>query len=231
MERYVEVIGEGEFEEKAARFIAHVSFEVRAAKDETAFREVAELANEGITILREAGILDTELTEGGADYRRPWYWKKQVGQTASRKVILKVTDFARLNSALELLEPLQSRNKECKTISVEMRAPEFEDSSDSKSSVLAKAFADAQAKATKLATAMACSLGPPLQVEEGGWSKRNSGFAGDDDWNGDAGRFGGGFAMVMAQPAGAAAEPAIELARPTRTIFVKCRARFELQSH
>lgn len=48
MDRYIEVIGEGSFHEAAARFIAAVQFEVRAAKDETALREVSELANNAI---------------------------------------------------------------------------------------------------------------------------------------------------------------------------------------
>ncbi|MFO0821477.1 MAG: SIMPL domain-containing protein [Pirellulales bacterium] len=229
MDRFIEVIGEGSFIETASRFIAEVTLEVRAAKDEAALRDVAELCGEALALLRDAGITDEELVEGGTDIRRPWYWKKQVGQNAARKLILKVTDFGRLSRALELLEPLQSRNKERKTISVDMRQPEFSESADKKATALAEAFADAKAKATRLAETMNCRLGSPLQVEEGAHAKRNSGFSGDEDWGGDYSRFAMGGGVVLAAAAGAATEPDLELQRPTRTIYVKCRVKFAIQ--
>jgi len=228
MERYIEVIGEGQYIETASRFIAEVTVEVRAGKDETAIREVAELWAESLASLRESGITESEIVEGGTDFRRPWYWKKQVGQNAARKIILKVSDFGRLNLALEKLEPLQSRNKERKSISVDMRQPEFDNSSDAKSSALAEAFQDAMAKASRLASAMNCKLGQPIHIEEGGWAKRGSGFSGDEDWGGDYSRFamGGG---IMLAAGGAAAEPEPDLQRPTRSIFIKCRVRFGIE--
>jgi uncharacterized protein YggE len=229
MDRYVEVIGEGQFIETASLFIAEVTLEVRAGKDETALREVADLCAECLAILREAGIADDEIVEGGTDVRRPWYWKKQVGQNAARKVIIKVPDFGRLNRALEQLEPLQSRNKERRTISVTMRQPEFEDSADRKATAVAQAFDEAKAKALRLVAAMNCRLGRPLHVEEGGWARRNSGFSGDEDWGGDYSRFAMGGGIMMAAAGGPASEPERDLLRPTRTIFVKCRVRFAIE--
>lgn len=226
MDRYIEVIGEGQFVEIASRFIAEVTLEVRAAKDETALREVADLCCESVTMLREAGIEDDEIVEGGTDFRRPWYSRKQVGQNATRKIILKVADFGRLNRALEQLEPLQSRNKERKTISIDMRQPEFQDSVGSKSAALVQAFDDAKTKAARLAIAMNCALGKPIHVEEGGWTKRNSGFSGDEDWGGDYSRFALGGSVVLGAAAEEGSEP--ELLRPTRTIFIKCRIRFAI---
>ncbi len=226
MDRYIEVNGEGEFVETASRFIAEVSLEVRAAKDETAVREVGDLWIEALNALRDAGITDDEIVEGGTDFCRPWYWKKQVGQQVSRKILLKVTDFGRLNRALEQLEPLQSRHKERKSISVDMRQPEFQNSSDAKSAALAQAFEDAKLKAMRLATAMNSKLGEAIHIEEGGCAKRNSGFSGDEDWGGDYSRFAMGGGIAMAACASVEPEPVRELQRPTRTIFVKCRVRF-----
>jgi uncharacterized protein YggE len=228
MERYIEVIGEGEFVETASRFIAQITLAVRAARDETALAESSEFCAQVLAVLRESGIADDEIVEGGMDFFQPWYWKKQVGQNAIRKIILKVTDFNRLNAALEKLEPLQSRNKERKTISIDMRQPEFDDTSEAKASVLAQAFEDAKAKATRLATAMNCTLGQPIHAEEGSWSKRNSGFSGDGDWWGDDSRFApAGGMMMMAGGTLSEAEP--ELQRPTRTVLVKCRVRFGIE--
>jgi uncharacterized protein YggE len=227
MDRYIEVIGEGQFIERASRFIAEVTLEVRATKDETAFGEATELAREAVAILRDAGLSEEEIIEGGSDVQRPWYWKKKVGQTASRKLIFKVADYSRLNRALERLEPLQSRNKERKTISVNMRQPEFEAGSPAKAEALRGAFRDAQQKASALAAQIGCDLGPVSSVEESGWAKRSSGFSGDEDWWGDSSRFPMGAGGVMLAGA-AAAEPELELPKPTRTIFVKCRVRFGL---
>lgn len=229
MDRYIEVIGEGSFHETAARFIVAVQFEVRAAKDETALREVSELANSAIALLREAGLNDEEITEGGTELYQPWYRKKQVGQNSSRNVILKVADYGRLIHALELLEPLQIKNKERKTISIDMRQPEFAETADAHANALTAAFADAKAKAIKLVSAMNCRLGSPLQVEEGGLAKRNSGFSRDEDWWGDNSRFGMGGSIMLAAPNDGPSEPAPDLQRPTRTIFVKCRVRFAIE--
>jgi uncharacterized protein YggE len=228
MDRYIEVIGEGQFVETASRFIAELTLEVRATKDETAFREVAELCSEALAILRDAGIGDDEIIEGGTDIRLPWYWKKKAGQSAARKVVLKVAEFGRLNHALEQLEPLQSRNKERKTVSVDMRQPEFQDAGGAKANALAQAFEDAWAKAERLAIAMNCELGRPIQFEESGWARRNSGFSGDEDWGGDYSRFASGGGFMWAAGGAAAAEPEPDLQRPTRTIFVKCRVRFAI---
>jgi uncharacterized protein YggE len=232
MDRYIEVIGEGEFIETAARFITQIDLTVRAAKDETALKEVAELGHDVLVSLRKSGIYDDEIVEGGTDYYQPWYWKKQVGQTAARKIILKVTDFTRLNQALTDLEPLQSRHKERKTIAIDMRQPEFETSSETKALALAAAFEDAKVKALRLAAAMNCQIGNPIHVEEGGWSKRNSGFSGDYDWDGDGDRFArSGYALMMGGAIAEEPESAPELQRPTRTIFVKCRVRFSISGN
>jgi uncharacterized protein YggE len=228
MDRFIEVIGEGEFVEVASQFVCEITLEVRAAKDETATKEVSELWRAALGVLTESGIKLDEVVEGGMGTQRPWYWKKQVGQTSSRKIILKVPDYSRLQQALECLEPLNSTLKDRKTIVVQMQQPVFEDKDRVKYSVLALAFNDAKEKATRLAEAMGCRLGAAIQAEEGSWDKRNSGFAGDEDWSGDYSRFTRGGSFMLA--AGAMAEPAPELKRPTRTIFVKCRVKFAVET-
>ena len=72
-----------------------------------------------------------KLLEGGIDYFRPWYWRKKPGQTGTRKIILKVPDFDRLNTALEALEPLRSGER--RSLTVDLKQPEFDSSSDAKS--------------------------------------------------------------------------------------------------
>lgn len=231
MERYIEVIGEGQFSETASCFVANVVLEVRAAKNDTAFAEVGELCREAVKLLRDSGITDSEIVEGGSDLHVPWYWKKEAGQTAQRTIILKVADFGRLNNAIEMLEPLQSRNKERKTIRIDMRQPVFESDSKTKAAALGVAFRDARDKAEELAIKSGGKLGRVIHIEESGWAKRNSGFGGDTDWDGDQSRFGfGGGTVVLAASSGVGTdtEEKFDPQKPTRDIFMKCRVRFEL---
>lgn len=229
MNRYIEVTGEGSYRESAARYVADVTLEMRAAKDETAFSEVSTLRDEAVAVLLSSGIEKDELTEGGTEFQRPWFWRKKVGQSVGRKIILRVRDFDRLTKALESLEPLQSGNKQRKTISVDMRQPEFDDSGEAKADALAMAFLEAQTKASVLASKMNVELRHVISFEEGRKSKRNSGFTGDSDWGGDDDRFGMGGAILMAAaPGGDSEESDYTLEAPTRTIYVTCRVRFEV---
>ena len=226
MERYIEITGEGSYTEDAARFVTEVSVEVRAAKKERAFEETNDFLQEIVQTLVASGIESSEIVEGGASYFRPWYLRKKAGQTAVRKVILKVTELPRLYSALEALEPL--RKVERRSLDIHMRQPEFESSSTAKAAALKAAFTDAKAKASELAAEMGCELGPVIQVEEGRSARRSSGFSGDEDWWGDSDRFaGGGLAVAVGGDAGAG-EEAAALENPTRTIWVRCRVRFQI---
>ena len=144
-QRYIEVTGEGCFTETASRYVADVSVEVRAAKKETVLEEVREFWTAAVASLRENGIADSEIAEGGIDYFRPWYWRKKPGQTGTRKIIRKVPDFDRLNTAMEALEPLRSGER--RSLTVDLKQPEFDSSSDAKSNALSAAFGDAKTKA------------------------------------------------------------------------------------
>ena len=227
-QRYIEVTGEGCFTETASCFLAEISVEVRAAKKETVLEEVRTFWDSAVACLRENGIADSEIVEGGIDYFRPWYWRKKPGQTGTRKIILKVTDFDRLNSALEALEPL--RTGERRSLTVELKQPEFDTDSAAKSAALSAAFEDAKTKAEALAEKIGATLGETLRVEEGRTARRQSGFSGDDDWYGDGDRFGGyGGAVVLAAPGGAGDDDDdFTPADPTRDIWVKCRVRFSI---
>lgn len=229
-QRYIEVTGEGCFTEIANRFIAEVTAEVRAAKKETVLNEVREFWTEVIASLRENRIADTEISEGGVDCFRPWYWHKKPGQTGTRKVILKVSEFERLNTALEALEPL--RASERRSLTVAFKQPEFDSSSEAKSNALSAAFSDALAKAKTLAHQMGVNLAEVIRVEEGRISRRRSGFSGDNDWYGDDDRFGGygGAVMLAASDSTGGEDSEYTPADPTRDIWVKCRVRFSITS-
>ena len=56
MDRFIEVVGVGKLVERVAEYRADVTLQVRAAQVETAIKEVAELRNECIRRLRDAGL-------------------------------------------------------------------------------------------------------------------------------------------------------------------------------
>ncbi|WP_428305047.1 SIMPL domain-containing protein [Lacipirellula sp.] len=110
-QQYVEITGEGKFTETASQFVAEVTVEIRAAKKETALTEAGEYWKEAVAHLRMNGIADEEIVEGGLSCLTPWYSRKNVGETASRTIILKVKDFSRLSRTLESLEPLRGNER------------------------------------------------------------------------------------------------------------------------
>ena len=226
-DRYIEVVGEGQFVEHPVRFVAEITIQVRAAKHDTALNELGELCRAVVLSLRDSGIDDDEIVEGGTNFLQPWYLKKKSGQVGTRKVILKVDDFGRMNRALEKLEPFQKSGRT--SISIEMRQPEFDASADEKAAAFKSAFAEAHAKATRLAQEAGVDLDEVIQIEEGRSARRASGFSGDEDWWGDSDRFGPAAGVAM-DAAASADEFGSEVGThsPTRSIFVKCRVRFAI---
>lgn len=227
MDHMIEVMGEAQFEEMAQRFISDIRLEVRAVKDETSLQEVTELWQEAVRLLLEHGIQEDELTEGGTETFQPWYWKKPVGQYTTRRILVKATEYRRLQLALESLEPLKQFKKGRTTIAIDMKQPEFENSSEARAEALVAAYKDAEAKAGRLASAMGRKLCGVICLSEGGQAIRHSGFAGDEDWWGDSSRFSSGGMILMA--GGAASDTTTELPKPTRTIFLRCRVRFAIE--
>ena len=231
MNRYIETKGEGQYQSAVARYLADVSLEVRAANNDTAFAEVAELRTQAIAVLLGNGIDRHELSEGRTEFKRPWFWKRKAGQSATRKVTIKASEIGRMIGALEALEPLQEKDKQRKTVSVDMRQPEFNDSPELEAAALSDAFDVAKMKANAIADRIGAKLGDVLHLEEGKRSKRNSGLIGDADWGGDDSRIGFGGAVMLAAPGGGGdGTDAIDesLEESSRTIFVTCTVRFSL---
>ena len=227
MERHIDVIGEGNFTEMATRFVAEVVVEVKGSAKCTVISEVTDFQNEALNVIRESGIAEDEISEGGLLSYQPWYWIRKPGQSARRKIILKVAEFPRLNTSLEALEPLRGDKR--RIISVNLKQPEFDSTTSSRANALVAAFQDAREKAENLAKTLGRKLGNVLHVVEGRPSHRRSGFTGDEDWYGDEERFRrAGSSELYASIDCAVEDPGYNPANPTRDIWVKCRVRFEL---
>src|SRR5262249_53539887 len=88
VDAFIEVIGQGTLTETVVVYRADLSVAVRAAKDDAALKAATELRSRCIRTLKESGIKSSELTEGGGQVWRPWFWKKKPGQEVSHKILI-----------------------------------------------------------------------------------------------------------------------------------------------
>ena len=216
-QRYIEVIGEACHLETASCFRAEVGIDIStAAKKETAIQELNGLVTKVKKSLLDAGLVDEELSEGGLDSHRLWWLRNK--QTSRRTILLKVPEAERLYTALAALEPLSTART---SLAITMQQPEFSASGESHTAALRAAYLAAREKAVQLAQEAGGQLGPALSIEEGGAALRGSGFIGDADWWGDAERHIPAFLQK-----GEGEEPGLQ--NPARTIWLRCRVKFEI---
>ncbi|MEN9864675.1 MAG: hypothetical protein RL748_265 [Pseudomonadota bacterium] len=211
MDNFIEVVGEGSYEERISTYRAEINLSVRAAQAETAIREVGELRNQCIIQLRQAGMADAELIEGGAEVGRSWYERKKTGQEAVQKILIECSDLARIQAAVAALEGLFENQRY--TFQFSMNRPGFEIPADSVILAQRAAMQDARSQAEVLAQACGVKIMHVAQVEELTAKTSRSGMYGDEDW--------GGYAM-----AGAAASAPIQLEAGSRKNTVRYRVRF-----
>src|SRR5262245_56407607 len=214
MEPFIEVIGRGALTQKMTEFRADLSVTVRAAHGDAALKEAAELRDRCIHALKENGIKGGELTEGGGEVWRPWFWKKKPGQEVSHKILIACRDRDRLFAAVGALEPLFDNKRF--SLSVSMRQPKFEGASDERSAAMSSAIASAKSSAEIIAHEAGLRLTGVIQVEELDQQKGRSGAYGDEAWLG---------AYAVAR--GGSSEEAPEtLDAAERQIVVRYRVRF-----
>ena len=212
MDRFIEVVGTGTLTESISEYQADVTLQVRAAQAETAINEVMELRSECIRRLREAGLSDLELREGGAEVWRPWFWKKKPGQEASQKLLITCDDMPRLMRALGALEPLFENQRY--SLSVSMGRPTFRVDVTARREAEREAVADAEDKAANVAVASGLKLAGVIELEELDVKTSRSGAYGD---------LGGFYAAAAGGAAGASDEP---LEAATRSSAIRFRVRF-----
>lgn len=212
MDRFIEVVGSAMFVENVVEYRADVTFQVRAAQVETAIKEVSDLRADCIRRLKEAGLSSDELSEGGSEVWRPWFWKKRPGQEASQKLLVACKDMNRLMSALGALEPLFENPRF--SLSVSMRTPCFQTSEFARREAEKAAIANAEAKAENVARNSGLKLDGVLEIEELDAKTARSGAYGDQEWM--------GFAAAASASAGEADEP-LEAAARYSTIRFRVR--------
>jgi uncharacterized protein YggE len=217
MDPFIEVIGQGTLTEKVVEYRADLLVTVRAAQGDAALKEATKLRDRSIRTLKESGIKGSELTEGGGQVWRPWFWKKKPGQEVSHKIIIACPDRDRLFEALGALEPLFQNQRS--SLSVSMRPPKFEAMSGERSIAMSSAIINAKSSAEIIAHEAGLRVTGVTQVEELDERKGRSGAYGDENWR-------GAYAMARTAPPEEAPE-SIDAA--VRQVVVRYRVRFSVE--
>jgi len=224
MESFIEVVGSATLLEEPVEYRADLNIVVRAAQAENAMKEVGELRSQCIRVLKDAGLTEKDLREGGAEMWRPWFWRKKPGREAMQKILVSCSDVQPLYQALSHLEPLFENQRY--SLSVSMRKPHFSASDDARIQARRGAVADAREKATALASEGGLMIKGISQIEELAEKTSASGMFGDQDWGGYA--FAG--AAVGAADDDSADEPGYEkMEGAHRIATLRFRVRFVVE--
>lgn len=220
-QHYIEVIGEGLYQEIPEQVILDIQLSVRAAQEETAAEDNKKFANTLINELLAHGLTQAEIRFGGRQSYTPWWKRKKAGQETRTKITVVS---ARRDIAYKAVDSI-SRYLNNKRISVEVseRQPIFKTPDGAVSQAFEAAMVNAKEKAEHLANLASCRLGNVLEIQEWRRDMRHSGSYGDSDWWGDSG------AMRMAAGAGINEfddDPAGRLQGNARTIYIKFRVRY-----
>jgi uncharacterized protein YggE len=218
MDAFIEVIGQATLTEKVVEYRADLSVTVRAGQGDAALKEAIELRSRCIHALKDSGIESSELTEGGGEVWRPWFWKKKAGQEISHKILIACPDRDRLFKALGALEPLFYNQRF--SLSVSMRQPKFEITSGERSTAMSGAIANAKSSAAIIAHEAGLRVTGVTQVEELDQRKERSGAYGDEDWRG---------AYAVAAGAEPFEEAPESIDAAVRQIVVRYRVRFSVK--
>jgi hypothetical protein len=217
--QYVEVVGEAEYTEAVERVLVDVDFLVESPNHKTALDDLSRYVAKAVEALEAGGLQKDEIHDGGIDLFRLWFVKKG-RRTARHRIMLQTADEKRVTAACLALESIPKRKNW--SFNIRTRQPVFTAGSEIKQAALRRAMVDAREKAVALAEEGGRRLGKALKIKEEGMAERSSGHLGDEDWAGDSTRF----ALRRFRAKIAPAEP--ELQEATRTIWLRCRVRFEL---
>jgi len=222
---FIEIIGEGEYQERIEKYILDLKLEVRASDEETALKEVLKLKDETVLLLKKSGLSIENIIDGGYELWKPWNRKKKTGKYAHYKIIIQTKDENILSKSIEKISVLFQNQRH--SLTYEMRQPQYDNPIELEKDAIKTAYKNALNKAKAIAEESNVEIGRLLQVNELSKSKRNSGIYGDEDWMGDNSRFGG-YVGGISVAGGGYEEPDSTTSKAERTIWVRYKFRFEI---
>lgn len=224
MDHYVEVIGDSEYVEYPDKIMLDLDISVKAAKDESAERDIREIVNSTVNSLCKSGLDKEEIFFGGRETFTPWWKKNKAGVETRNRITIKSSDRYAVYTALEEMDRYKDDKRV--TFTIRERQPIYVAKDEEVSVAMKLACENAFSKANCLAQACDRNVGKVLEIEEFKKGIRGSGSYGDYDY-GDNDPF-----LALAAPAKASslgeAEPASSLERNTRIVYLKYRVKYEL---
>lgn len=215
--KYIEVVGEGSYQECPEQVVLDVELSVRSAKEESAGKRHRKIADTLVNELLESGLTKKEIYFGGRESFVPWWKRKKAGQETRTKITI---ISARRELVYQATEQI-NRYIDNKRITVEVseRQPVYKAPEGADIEALETALKNAKGKAAHLAKLASCVLGEVLEIEE--WK----GSYGDPGWWGDSGEM-----MSAAGSVNLNEETTSDLQGNNRTVYVKLRVRYEIKS-
>lgn len=220
--KYIEVVGEGSYQECPEQVVLDVELSVRSAKEESAGKRHRKIADTLVNELLESGLTKKEIYFGGRESFVPWWKRKKAGQETRTKITIISARRELVYRATEQMNRYID-NKRI-TVKVSERQPVYKALEGADIKALETALKNAQEKAAHLAKLASCVLGEVLEIEEWKKNTRNSGSYGDPDWRGDSGAM-----MSAADLVNLDDEPTSDLQGNNRTVYVKLRVRYEIK--
>lgn len=217
MIRFIEVVGVGRYTESVVQYRAYLTVEVNDARVDAATREATALRVECIRRIRESGITDQELREGGAEVARHWSSKEEAEKThdARQRLLISCDDPQRLMRAISSVDSLFTDTRY--TLAISMGNHLFRAAPAAKRGAERAAFADAEVKARNLASVAGLTVLAPLELAE---------LEGAASLTGAFGDFGGVGATLGASAGSIGDDSGESLFAAIRTVAVRFRVRF-----
>lgn len=161
-DRYVEVLGEGAYDESVQRLGVSIRISAETHRTESAMSEIARLRDLCIERLKAAGVSADDIREAGAGVeQQPWRGKKR---SATQVIHVSTGDMAVITKAIYSVEPLVKDKRY--TFNTTMHLPQFEALPGAVEAAQRRAMADARRQASVLAEEAGLILGGVLQVQQ-----------------------------------------------------------------
>ena len=162
--KFIEVTGEGTYQEQIETYILTMTLEVRAVDESTAMDELATLKEASIKTLTESGLSASEIIDGGHDLSQHWTNRKKTGKYARYKIIVESAEESTLNTAAQNVSTLFQHQRY--QLDLEMKQPRFKNDQADQQIAIKAAYETALSKAKAIASISDVQLGKLIEATE-----------------------------------------------------------------
>lgn len=223
MSRFIEVIGQSEYEQYPSKVLLDIDVSMRVAKQEHGRQEIKTVVHEILDHLFLSGLTKDEVFFGGREDFVPWWKNSKVGMEVKSRISIKSAQKSLVYDALERLDRYTGHKRI--VVRISERQPMFEAKEGVEQQAMISACQNALEKAQVLAKACGTEVGKVLEIQELSRGVRGSGSYGDHDF-GDY----HGIALATGSRAGDSEydDPATRIEGNRRVVYMKYRVKYQL---